>query len=75
MVRQQLLVPSRPIDPDTARDETVREDDEILKLLQSTHACISSLLAFSTIHRETLIRALSQIRVDTTTLLEGMLHM
>ena len=31
VVRQMPLIPSRPIDPDTARDETVREDDEILK--------------------------------------------
>ena len=31
VVRQQPQVLSRPIDPDTARDETVREDDEILK--------------------------------------------
>ena len=31
VVRQQPLVPSWPIDPDTTRDETVREDDEILK--------------------------------------------
>ena len=36
VVRQQPLVPSRPIDPDTARDEIVREDDEILKQLHST---------------------------------------
>ena len=36
MVRQQPPVPSRPIDPDTARDKTVREDDEILKKLQSS---------------------------------------
>ena len=31
MVRQQPPVPSRPIDPDTTRDERVREDDGILK--------------------------------------------
>ena len=31
VVRQQPPVPSRLIDPDTARDEIVREDDEILK--------------------------------------------
>ena len=31
VVRHQPPVPSRPIDPDIARDETVREDDEILK--------------------------------------------
>ena len=63
VVRQQPLVPSRPIDPDTARDEIMREDDEILKQLQSTQARISiwSLLASSTTHRETLIKALSRI--------------
>ena len=63
MVRQQPPVPSRPIDLDTTRDETMREDDEIMKQLQSTHARISiwSLLASSTTHRETLIRALSRI--------------
>ena len=77
MVRQQPPVPSWPIDPDTTRDETVREDDEIIKQLQSTHSRISiwSLLAFSTTHRETLIRALSRIRVDTTTSPEGLIHM
>ena len=36
MVKQQPSIPSRPIDLDIARDETVREDDEILKQLQST---------------------------------------
>ena len=33
VVKQQPLVPSRPIDLDTARDKTVRDDDEILKQL------------------------------------------
>ena len=36
MVRQHPPFPSRPIDPNTTRDETVREDDDILKQLQST---------------------------------------
>ena len=55
----------------------MREDDEIIKQLQSTHARISiwSLLTSSTTHRETLIRALSRIRVDTTTSPEGLIHM
>ena len=76
MVRQQPPVPSRPIDHDTTRDKTMREDDEIIKQLQSTQARISiwSLLAFSTTHRETLIKALSRIQVDTTTSLEGLIH-
>ena len=77
MVKQQPPVPSWHIDPDTTRDETVREDDEIIKQLQSTHARISiwSLLASSTTHRETLIRALSRILVDTTTSPKGLIHM
>ena len=33
MVKQQPSIPSRPINPDTTRDETVRMDDEILKQL------------------------------------------
>ena len=33
MVRHQPPVPSQLIDPNTARDETMREDDEILKQL------------------------------------------
>ena len=77
MIKQQPLVLARLIDPNTARDETVGEDDEILKRLQSTQAPISiwSLLASSTTHKETLIRALSRIRVDTTTSPEGLIHM
>ena len=63
VARQQPPIPSRPIDPDTTRDDIVREDDEILKQLHSTQARISiwSLLASSTTHRETLIRAPSRI--------------
>ena len=77
MVKQQPPVLSRPIDPDTTRDKIMREDDEIIKRLQSTHARISiwSLLASSTAHRETLIKALSWIQVDTTTSPEGLIHM
>ena len=58
-------------------EEVRREDDEILRQLQSTQARISiwSLLASSTTHREALIRALSQIRVDTTTSPDGLIHM
>ena len=77
VVRQQPPVPSWPIDHDTAKDKIVREDDEILKQLKSTQAHISiwNLLASSNTHRETLIRALSQIQLDTTTSLEGLIHM
>ena len=31
VVKQQPPIPSLPIDPDTARDETMGENDEILK--------------------------------------------
>ncbi|RVW69501.1 Retrovirus-related Pol polyprotein from transposon 17.6 [Vitis vinifera] len=48
-----------------------------LPALQSTQARISiwSLLASSSTHRDVLIRALSQIRVETTTTPEGLIHM
>ncbi|RVW70376.1 hypothetical protein CK203_060542 [Vitis vinifera] len=62
----------------SASQEEVRaEDDEILRQLQSTQARISiwSLLASSSTHRDALTRALSQIRVDTTTTPEGLIHM
>ncbi|RVW66340.1 hypothetical protein CK203_065238 [Vitis vinifera] len=57
--------------------EVREEDDEILRQLQSTQARISiwSLLASSSTHRDALTRALSQIRVDTTTTPEGLIHM
>ena len=55
---------------------TTREDNEILRQLRTTQAHISiwSLLASSITHRDALIRALSQIRVDTTTTPEGFIH-
>ena len=47
-----------------------------MRQLCTTQACISiwSLLASSSTHRNALIRALSQIRVDTATTLEGLIH-
>ena len=59
----------RPFAGIDARDEIQREDDEILRQWRTTQARISiwSLLASSSTHRDTLIRALSQIRVDTAT--------
>ena len=61
----------------SSQEEVRREVDEILRQLQSTQARISmwSLLASSSTHRDALIRALSQIRVETTTTLEGLIHM
>ena len=66
----------RPFDGIDARDEIQREDDEILRQLRTTQARISiwSLLASSSTHRDTLIRALSQIRVDTATTPGGLIH-
>ena len=66
----------RPFVGIDARDEIQREDDEILCQLRTTQARISiwSLLASSSTHRDALIRALSQIGVDTTTTLEGLIH-
>ena len=66
----------RPFAGIDARDEIQREDDEILRQLRTTQARISiwSLLASSSTHRDALIRALSHIRVDTTTTLGGLIH-
>nr|CAN71602.1 hypothetical protein VITISV_008050 [Vitis vinifera] len=67
----------RPFEGTTSHEEVRREDDEVLRQLQSTQARISiwSLLASSSIHRDALIRALSQIRVETTTTPERLIHM
>ena len=58
-------------------EEVRREDDEILRQLQSTQAHISiwSLLASSSTHKDALIRALSHIKVETTTTPEELIHM
>ena len=66
----------RPFSGIDARDEIQREDDEILRQLRTTQARISiwSLLASSSTHRDALIRALSQIRVDTATTPRGLIH-
>ncbi|KAL6320868.1 hypothetical protein AAG906_008868 [Vitis piasezkii] len=76
MVRQPPVV-ARPLEGTSSYEEVRREDDEILRQLQSTQARISiwSLLTFSSTHRDTLIRALTQIRVETTTTLERLIHM
>ena len=66
----------RPFAGIDASDEIQREDDEILRQLHTTQARISiwSLLASSSTHRDTLIRALNQIRVDTATTPGGLIH-
>ena len=67
----------RPFEGTASHKEVMREDDVVLRQLQSTQARISiwSLLASSSTHRDALIQALSQIRVKTTTTLEGLIHM
>ncbi|RVW25140.1 Retrovirus-related Pol polyprotein from transposon 17.6 [Vitis vinifera] len=67
----------RPFAGIAAREEVQREDDEILRQLRTTQARISiwSLLASSSTHRDALVRALGQIRVDTATTPEGLIHM
>ncbi|KAL6342346.1 hypothetical protein AAG906_008907 [Vitis piasezkii] len=62
----------RPFEGTTSHEEVRREDDEVLRQLQSTQARISiwSLLASSSTHRDALIRALIQIRVKTTIIYE-----
>ena len=68
---------ARPLEGTSAPEEVRAEDDEILRQLQSTQAPISiwSLLASSSTHRDAPNRALSQIRVDTTTTPEELIHM
>ena len=76
-VAQPSPLVARPLDGTTSYKEVRREDDELLRQLQSTQANISiwSLLVSSNTHRDALIQALSQIRVETTTTLEGLIHM
>ena len=61
MVRQQPPAVARPVEGTSSQEEVRKEDDEILRQLQSTQTRISiwSLLAFSSTHRDALIRALS----------------
>ncbi|RVW43621.1 hypothetical protein CK203_104171 [Vitis vinifera] len=72
-MRQPPPVATRPVEGTSASEEVRVEDDEILRQLQSTQARISiwSLLASLSTHRDALIRALGQIRVETTTTPEG----
>ena len=66
----------RPFAGIDARDEIQREYDEILRQLRTTQARISiwSLLASASTHTDALIKALSHIRVDTTTTPGGLIH-
>ena len=66
----------RPFAGPDAREDVQREDDEILRQLRTTQVRISiwSLLASSSTHRDALIRALGQIRVDTTTTPDKLIH-
>ena len=76
-MRQPSPTATRLVEGTSAPEEVRREDDEILRQLQSTQARISiwRLLVSSSTHRDALIRALSQIRVETTTTSEGLIHM
>ena len=67
---------NRPFASTSAREDIQRDDDEILRQFRTTKAHISiwSLLASSITHRDAFIRALSQIRVVTTTTPEGLNH-
>ncbi|RVW84159.1 hypothetical protein CK203_053593 [Vitis vinifera] len=66
----------KPFAGTDVREDVQKEDDEILRQLRTTQAHISiwSLLASSSTHRDALIKALSQIRVDTATTPEGLIH-
>ena len=58
------------------KEEIHRDNDEILRQLRTTQAHISiwSLLASSTTHKDALIRALGQIRVDIASTPKGLIH-
>ena len=72
----QPLPIDRPFAGTDVRDEIQREEDEILRQLRTTQAHISiwSLLASSSTHRDALIRALSQIKVNTATIPRGLIY-
>ena len=78
VTRSGRVAHSPPVDRTFAgtsvREDVQREDDEILRQLCTTQAriSISSLLASSITRRDALMRALSQIRVDTATTLRGL---
>ena len=77
VLRQPPPTVVRPLEGISTPEEARKEDDEILRQFQSTQARISiwSLLASSSTHKDALIQALSQIRVETTTTPEGLIHM
>ena len=76
-MRQSPPTTAKPLEGTSTPDEVKRGDNEILRQLQSTHACISiwNLLAYFSTHRDALIRALSQIIVETTTTPKRLIHM
>ena len=76
-VIQPPLVETKPFKGIGSRDVVIREHDEMMRQLQSTQTCISiwSLLASFTAHRDALIRALSQIRVEFVISLNSLIHM
>ena len=67
---------TRPLEGTGSRDDVIREDNEIMRQLQSTQARISiwSLLASSTAHKDALIRSLSRIRVESAISPDGLIH-
>ena len=75
-VAQPPPLVARPFDGVVSHEEVRRKDDKILRQLLSTQTRISiwSLLASSSTHRNSLIQALTQIRVETTTTLEGLIN-
>ena len=71
------MTAARLLDGTSAPEEVRREDDEVLTQCQSTQARISiwNLLASSNTHKDALTIALSQIKVETTTTPERLIHM
>ena len=77
VLQQPPPTAARPLEGTSTPNEVRRDDDEILRLLQSTQARISiwSLLASSSTYQDALIQTLSQIRVEITTTPEWLIHM
>ena len=72
-IAQPLPPAVKPFEGATSHEKVRKEDAKVLRQLQSIQAHISiwSLLASSSTHRDALIQALSQIRVETITTPKG----
>ena len=75
VVQQKPPTGARPLKSAVSHKKVRREDDETVVEYPGSPISIWSLLTSSITHRNALIRALIQIKVETTTSLEGLIHM